>query len=180
MDPDTPVPSLRAKQKFEMAYRETLDPSLFIRAALVSGFDKGLEVGPDYGPGWSGFGQLYGYNAANIASSNFFAHALVPSIFHQDPRYFRKGSGTVKSRIWWAIRAQFVAYSDKGTQMPNYGSLIGLAMSTGLSAAYMPPQNVSFVNTMKGYAIKQGVQAGLNVSREFGGLNRLVKLATRH
>lgn len=180
MDPNTPIPPLRTKQKFELAYRLTVDPSLFVRSALVSGFDKGLEVGPDYGPGWTGFAQLYGYNAANIASGNFFGDAVIPAVFHQDPRYFRKGSGSVKSRIGWALRSQVVAFSDRGTEMPNYGSLLGLAMSTALSAAYLPPQNISFANTMQGWAIKLGVKAGLDTAREFGGFGRLARMIKKH
>jgi hypothetical protein len=179
MDAKTPVAPLRAKQKFEMAGLMTLDPSLFIRAGLISAFDKGLQVGPDYGSGAGGFGKLYGYNAANIASSYFFGNALIPAIFHQDPRYFRKGSGTVKSRIGWALRSQVIAFSDRGTQMPNYGSTLGLAMSTALSAAYLPPQNISFADTMKGWAIKEGVKAGLDVSREFGGVGQLLRRMKR-
>lgn len=179
-DPTTPIAPLRTKQKFEMAGLMTLDPSLFIRAGLVSGYDKAVQVGPDYGAGAGGFWKLYGYNAGNIASSYFFGNAVIPALAHQDPRYFRKGSGTAKSRVWWALRSQVVAFSDRGTEMPNYGSLLGLAMSSALSNAYMPPQNVSFGNTMLSFAIKQGVKAGLDVSREFGGPGKLLKLAKRH
>jgi hypothetical protein len=63
--------------------------------------------------------------------------------------------------------------------MPNYGSMLGLAMSAALSNAYMPPQNISFGKTMEGFAIKQGVKAGLDISREFGGLGRLMSLMKR-
>jgi len=178
-DPGTPVPSLRTKQKFELAYRETTDLTFLIRTGLVSGFDYGLGVGPDYGRGMSGFGKLYAYNAASIASTSFFSDAVLPAIFHQDPRYFRKGSGSVKSRLLWALKSQVVAYSDRGTEMLNYGNLIGPALSTALSNAYMPEKNISFGNTIKGYAIKEGITAGLDVSREFGGLNRLIKYLKR-
>jgi hypothetical protein len=179
-DPNTPVAPMRAKQKFEMATLMSIDPSLFIRAGMVSVYDKALSVGPNYGSGAGGFWKLYGYNSANIATTNFFGDAVVPAIVHQDPRYFRKGTGSAKSRIWWALRSQVVAYSDKGTEMPNYGNLVGLAMSAALSNAYMPPQNVSFGQTMEGYAIKFGVKAGLDVSREFGGFGKLMGLMKRH
>jgi hypothetical protein len=179
-DPNIPVPPLRRKQKFEMAYRATVDPSLLFRAVLVSGYDEALNVGPDYGPGASGFGKLFAYNAGNVASNNFFSLAVVPTIFHQDPRYFCKCLGTVKSRIGWALRSRVVAYSDTGTEMPNYGSLLGLAMSSALSNAYMPSENISFGDTMLSFAIKQGVEAGLDVSREFGGLGALLKRIKNH
>jgi hypothetical protein len=180
MDPYMPVPPLRSKQKFEMAYRTIVDPSLVFRAALVSGYDEALDVGPDYGPGPGGFGKLLAYNAANVASTYFFSDAVVPTIFHQDPRYFCKCSGTVKARIWWALRSRVVAYSDAGTEMPNYGSLLGLPMSSALSNAYMPGESISFGNTMLSLAIKQGVEAGLDVSQEFGGLGQLVKRIKSH
>lgn len=178
-DPDTPVAPMRARQKFEMATLMSIDSSLFIRAGMVSVYDEALQVGPNYGSGAGGFWKLYGYNSANIASTYFFGEAVVPAIFHQDPRYFCKGTGSAKSRIWWALRSQVVAFSDKGTEMPNYGSMLGLAMSAALSNAYMPPQNISFGKTMEGFAIKQGVKAGLDISREFGGLGRLMSLMKR-
>jgi hypothetical protein len=178
-DPDTPVAPMRTRQKFEMATLMSIDPSLFIRAGMLSVYDEALQVGPNYGSGAGGFWKLYGYNSANIASSYFFGDAVVPAIFHQDPRYFRKGTGSAKSRIWWALRSQVIAFSDKGTEMPNYGSMLGLGMSAALSNAYMPPQNISFGKTMEGFAIKQGVKAGLDISREFGGLGRLMSLMKR-
>jgi hypothetical protein len=180
MNPHRPVPPLSAKQKYELFYRKTFDSSMLIRAGVVSLFDEGLSVGPDYGPGMGGFGKLYAYNAVNIASANFFSVALIPSLVHQDPRFFRKGTGSAKSRIWWAVRSQFVAFSDSGTPMPNYGSIIGLPMATALSAAYLPAKNVSFGQTMEGIAIKIGVNAGLDTAREFGGLGHLAKLMTPH
>jgi hypothetical protein len=179
-DPQTSVPPLSTSQKYELAYRKTIDPATFLRGAFVSGFDEALNVGPDYGPGMGGFGKLYAYNLASIASSNLFADAFIPSLVHQDPRYFRKGSGSAKSRIWWAIRSQFVAFSDSGKPMPNYGTMIGLSMSTGLAAAYLPPENVSFGQTMEGIAIKIGTSAGLDTVREFGGFAALLKGMKKH
>lgn len=177
-NPHAPVAALRPRQKFEMAYRATFDPGLVVRAAFVSGFDEAASVGPNYGPGASGFGELFGYNAANVASMNFFTYGLLPVAFHQDPRYFRKGSGSAKSRVWWALRSEFVAYSDKGDEMPNYSSMLGYGMSTALSAAYLPPENVSFGKTMEGIGIKEGVGWGLNLMHEFR-LSSLVRRRLR-
>jgi hypothetical protein len=166
-NPHAPAPPLRTRQKFEMAYRTTLDPGLVERAAFVSGFEEAASMGPRFGPGASGFGELFGYNAANVASMNFFVDGLLPVVFHQDPRYFRKGSGAAKSRVWWALRSEFVTYSDRGKQMPNYSNILGYGMSTALSAAYLPPENVSFGKTMQGIGIKEGVGFGFNLMHEF-------------
>jgi hypothetical protein len=171
-----PVAPLRTSQKFEMAYRSTFDPSFLMRSAIVTVFDKALGVGPDYGGGGSGIAQLYGYNTASLASTFFFAQAAVPAVFHQDPRYFRKGTGSAKSRIWWAFRSEFVGFSDRGPQMPNYGVLIGFGLSTLLSDAYLPARNVSVGKSFQGYGFKIGTNFGLNVLHEYGGVTRVKKI----
>ena len=100
----------------------------------------------------------------------------VPALVHQDPRYFRKGGGTTKSRIWWALRSEFVGYSDRGTEMPNYGTLVGFAISTLLSDAYLPARNVSVGKAFEGYSIKIGTNFGFNVLHEYGGVMRVKKI----
>jgi hypothetical protein len=171
-----PIPPLRAHQKFKLAFRTTFDVSLLIRAQITTMYDHAIGVGPFYNPGGKGYAQLYGYNAANLASGFFFSEGLVPAIAHQDPRYFRKGTGTVKSRVWWALRSEFVAYSDQGKSMPNYGTMVGLGMSTLLSDAYLPSQNVSVGKTFEGYGIKLGSTWGFNILHEYGGVQRVKKL----
>ncbi len=170
-DPTITVPSLRTRQKFEMSFRKTIDPSFLIESAMFAGYGQLAGYGPDYGSGKSAYAQRFGYNAANLASTFLFTDAVLPTIFKQDPRYFRKGSGSIPSRIWWALRSEAVAFSDQGNEMPNYSSMIGFGMSTALSNAYSPPSSITFSKTMERYAVKEGVSFGLNVLREFGGLN---------
>ena len=170
-DPHIPVAPLRTRQKFEMAYRKTFDPSLPIEALMFGSFDRAANYGPQYGWGGAGFGKRVGYNAANLTSTFLFSDALLPTVFHQDPRYFRKGSGSPGSRIWWALRSELVAYSDQGREMPNYSSILGFGMSTALSNAYSPPSSVTFSKTVERWGIKEGVSFGLNVLREFGGIS---------
>ncbi|HEV2487850.1 MAG TPA: hypothetical protein VGT08_20185 [Terracidiphilus sp.] len=176
-DPITPVAALRTKQKFEMVYRKTVDPSFLIESGMFATFDVAAGYGPDYGSGWGPFAQRYGYNAANLSSTYLFTDAVLPTVFHQDPRYFRKGSGSVKSRVWWALRSEAVAFSDQGAEMPNYANMIGFGMSTALSNAYSPPSSVTFNKTMERYGVKIGTSFGLNVLREFGGMSLPEKFA---
>lgn len=171
-DPTIPVARLRTSQKLEMAYRKTVDPSFLVESGMFAAFDVVAHYGPDYGSGWRPFAQRYGYNAANTASTFLFTDGLLPTVFHQDPRYFRKGEGSARSRIWWALRSEGVAFSDHGREMPNYSSLIGFGMSTALSNAYSPSSSVTFGSTMERYGVKIGVSFGLNLLREFGGVSK--------
>ncbi len=170
----TPVPPLSAKQKIQFAAHKTFSPSIFLMSAFPTGFDLAAGTGPNYGKGWASAGKLYGYNTANLASSYMFSGGLIPAVFHQDPRYFRKGSGPIKSRVLYALRCEVVAFSDKGTPMPNYGTILGLAMSSGLSNAYLPAKDVSFRNTMMSYGIRLGISTGFRVFTEFGGFGGLM------
>ena len=170
-DPSIPVAPLRTSQKFEMAYRKTFDPSFPIEALMFGSLDQVANYGPQYGSGGAAFAQRVGYNAANLSSTFLFTDALLPTILHQDPRYFRKGSGSIKSRIWWALRSEAVAYSDAGKEMPNYSSMIGFGMSTALSNAYSPASSITFPKTMERWGVKESVSWGLNVLREFGGVS---------
>lgn len=177
-DPTIPVAPLRTRQKFEMAYRKTVDPSLPIEALMFASYDKFASYGPNYGSGGAAFGQLVGYNAANLSSTFLFTDALLPTLLHQDPRYFRKGAGSIKSRVWWAFRSEFVAFSDTGREEPNYSSVLGFGMATALSNAYSPESSITFPKTMERWGVKEGVSFGLNVLREFGGISKPEKHQT--
>ena len=171
-DPTIPVAPLRTSQKFEMAYRKTVDVSLPVEALMFGAYDQVAGYGPQYGSGGTAFAQRIGYNAANLSSTFLFTDALLPTLLHQDPRYFRKGSGSVGARVWWALRSELVAYNDQGREMPNYSSVIGFGMATALSNAYSPPSSITFSKTMERWGVKEGVSFGLNVLREFGGVSR--------
>ncbi len=171
-DPNIPVSPLRTRQKFEMAYRKTVDPSFLVESGILAGFGQAVGYGPQYGAGAGPFAQRFGYNAANIASTFLFTDAVLPTVFHEDPRYFRKGVGAVRSRVWWALRSEAVAFSDQGAPMPNYAGMIGFGMSTALSNAYSPASSNTLGNTMERYGVKIGFSFALNLLREFGGVSR--------
>ena len=171
-DPNIPVAPLKTRQKFEMAYRKTVDPSFLIEGAMFAGFDQVANYGPQYGSGAGPFAQRFGYNEANLASTFLLTDAVLPAMFHQDPRYFRKGHGSFGSRVWWALRSEAVGYSNTGREMPNYSSILGFGMSTALSNAYSPDSSITFPKTMERYGVKEGVSFALNIMREFGGMSR--------
>jgi len=100
-------------------------------------------------------------------SSDFLTHAVFPSVFHQDPRYYYQGSGTFKSRLVHAVGSAFVTRSDSGRNQPNYSYLLGNMSAAALSNLYYPPGNrgahLIFTNTALGLAGRLGT----NLIREF-------------
>jgi hypothetical protein len=146
-------------------------PSLLVRSAMFTSFDKGFDIGPDFGSNPSDIAKLYAYTTENLAMAYLVTGAVLPTVFHQDPRYFRRESGSVKSRILWALRAEVVAYSDTGKLMPNYAHLIGFGTSAAWANVYLPSENVSFASTMKRYGLRFAVSGGFNLMREFDVMN---------
>jgi hypothetical protein len=173
------VPPLTVRQKFEIAYRKTFSPALPIDSLAIAGFDQATNLGPAYGQEWGAFGKRVGYNAANFTAKALFSFGIVPAAFHQDPRYFRLGSGSIHARMLWVLRSQVAAFSDRGTAMPNYGKLIGYAASTALSNVYMPAQSVSRGNDLEGYGIKFGASILVSTIHEFD-LTRLLERRHSH
>ena len=67
--------------------------------------------------------------------------AILPSILHQDPRYFYQGTGTTKSRLLHALSSPFICRGDNGRWQPNYSSLGGYLVSGAIANAYYPETN---------------------------------------
>ncbi len=168
-DPDAVLPPLTTKQKYWIFWRRTFDQSLPVEALMFSGGSQAVNYSPKYGTGWGPFAERFGSYAGSIASSSLFTDALLPSMFHQDPRYFRKGRGSVMSRLWYAVKSEAWTRNDNGTMGVNVSGILGFGMSTALTDAWYPRNSVTLSSTMERYAIKMGVSVMLNVVREFGG-----------
>ena len=116
---------LKPKQKFEMAIRARSDPFIFIATGAVAGIQQARNNSPSYGQGAEGYAKRYGAAFATGTLSRFFGSAIYPSIFHQDPRYFYKGSGSIGGRAWYAMTRSVVSRGDNGRWQPNYSHILG-------------------------------------------------------
>ncbi len=168
-DPDAVVPPLTTKQKYAIFWHRTFDRSLPIEALMLAGGSQAANYSPAYGPGAKAFAERFGSYAGSIASGSFFTDALLPSMLHQDPRYFRKGRGSIVSRIFYAIESEAVTRSDSGAAAFNTSGMVGFGMSTALSNAWYPRSSITLGSTMQRFAIKLAFSATLNMIREFGG-----------
>lgn len=136
-DPD-PAP-LTAKMKFSLALRAETDPVTFLGAAAVAGMDQAGDT-PNYPEGAQGFGERLGANYTTGLTDIMIGGAILPSVLHQDPRYFYKGTGTTMSRVLHALSAPFICRGDNGRLEPNYSSLGGDLAAGAISNAYYPSE----------------------------------------
>jgi Carboxypeptidase regulatory-like domain len=131
---------LTPKQKYKLATRVMIDPVTFIGAAFLAGVDQAAD-NPDYVQGAKGFGQRMGANYLNGLTDIMIGGAVLPSILHQDPRYFYQGTGTRKSRTFHALSNPFICKGDNGRYQPNYSSLGGYLAAGALANTYYPDSN---------------------------------------
>lgn len=134
-----PAP-LSAKLKFKLALHTSLDPVTFLGAAFVAGVDQAGDT-PDYQQGLKGYGQRFGANYANGLTDIMIGGAILPSLLHQDPRYFYRGTGTTKSRVIHALASPFWCRGDNGRWQPNFSSLGGYLASGAIAETYYPNSN---------------------------------------
>jgi len=103
------APPMLARQKFQLSVRSIIDPVAFLSVAGVAGVEQYRNVFPAYGGGIEGYGKRYGAALTNHVSGTLLGRAVYPSIFHQDPRYFYKGRGSIGSRALYAASAAVIA-----------------------------------------------------------------------
>ena len=94
-----------------------------------------------YGEGAQGYAKRFAASYADAFNATMFGGAVFPVILHQDPRYFRLGTGSFKKRFFYAIAATVRAKADDKKWEPNYSSLLGNLAAGGISNLYYPPGN---------------------------------------
>jgi hypothetical protein len=155
------------KQKFSLAARGTFDPVSMIGVGFAAGLEQANNSYPGYGQGAAGYGKRFGAKFVDGRTSDFLTHAVFPSLFHQDPRYYYQGSGSFKSRFVHAVGSAFVTRSDSGRTVPNYSFLLGDMCSAALSNLYYPPANRGVSLVFNRAAVGLAGRVGGNLIREF-------------
>jgi len=131
---------LTAKLKFAMALRASTDPVFFVANALVAGADQAGDT-PNYGQGAKGFGQRFGASYTTGFADIMIGEAVLPSLLHQDPRYFYQGTGTTRSRVFHALSSPFICRGDNGKLQPNFSGVGGDLAAGAISNIYYPQSN---------------------------------------
>jgi len=158
---------LTAKLKFQLEYRSIIDPVTFVVSAGLAGVEQKHNSFPGYGRGPEGYAKRFGAAYADIMSNRMISRAILPTLFHQDPRYFYHGSGSVRSRVLYAIEASIVTRGDNGRLQPNYSQIVGAFAAAGLSNVYRAPSDRQVALTLRNGLIIMGTATVENVMREF-------------
>jgi hypothetical protein len=160
-----PVP-LTTKLKYRLAFKASTDPVTFVGIGFMAAVYQAGDV-PDYQQGWDGYAQRVGAGVADTATDIFFGGAILPSLLHQDPRYFYQGTGTTKSRMFHAISYPYICKGDNGKTQPNYSSLGGDLISGAISNIYYPETNRGVGLVFEGFFVTTAVRTVNSIIQEF-------------
>lgn len=164
-DPN-PAP-LSTSQKFDLAWKTNIDPATFLFTGVIAGIQEGLNTFPEYGKGAQGYGKYYGAAYADGFIGTMIGGAILPSILKQDPRYFYKGTGTVRSRVLYAIATAVICKGDNGKWQPNYSGILGDLAAAGFSNLYYPSADRGAAITFENTLLDTGGAAAANLFQEF-------------
>jgi hypothetical protein len=129
---------LTAAQKFQLGWKTIVDPVAFIGTGISAGIQQARNNYPEFGEGAEGYAKRYGAQYANRVSGTIIGHVVMQSIFHQDPRYFYKGTGSIRSRALYAIGTAFVRKGDNGNWQFDYSDVLGGMAAHEFSTLYYP------------------------------------------
>jgi hypothetical protein len=162
-----PVP-LSSKQKFELAWRTNFDPVTFAVNGIIAGYEQAANDFKEYGQGASGYGKRYGAAYADGFTANMIGSAILPSLLKQDPRYFYKGTGSIKSRALYAIANAVICKGDNGHWQFNYSAVGGTLAAGGISNLYYPAADRNGLGlTFQNAALGTAASAIANLFQEF-------------
>jgi hypothetical protein len=168
VNPGADESPLSVPNKFKIFYRYSYDPCRIAGAAFEAGINQARDEPHEYGQGAEGYGKRVGKNLADTNTSTFFARFLLPSLLHDDPRYFRIGaSGATKRRLEHAIVSPEWTRRDNGTHRFNYSRVLGDLIASAIGNAYRPEDDRTAANTFRRTGIWLGTASGSAVFEEF-------------
>jgi Carboxypeptidase regulatory-like domain len=158
---------LNSRQKFQLAWKTTIDPVTFVVTGATAGFEQATDFYSGYGQGPQGYGKRFGAAYADTVIGTFIGGAVLPSLLKQDPRYFYKGSGTVRARILYSIATAVICKGDNGRWQANYSNIAGNFAASGIANAYYPANDRGAGLTVESALIGIGASSAAALLEEF-------------
>jgi hypothetical protein len=157
---------LTVGEKFKVATEDSFDRGTFVLAGLFAGEAQLTNANRSFGQGAAGFGRYYGSAFGDFVIGDYMTEAVFPTLLHQDPRYFRRGTGSTFSRLGYAMGQIFWTHSDTGATQFNYSEIIGNSTAVAISNAYYR-DNRDVGDAVSKLGIQLGVDMAANILKEF-------------
>jgi len=161
--PPPPTP----KEAFKIATQNSFDYSSFIFVGITSLMAEGSNAHPQLHKGIEGYGRYYWRGFLDKTDGNYLVVFALPTILHQDERYYAMGTGGWFKRAIYAASRILITPGYNGHNTFNASEVFGRGIAQGISGFYYPSSDrtAGALATKYGWAI--GRDALTNVFREF-------------
>ena len=129
---------MSARGKMTIATKDSFDYPSYLLAIATSGLGQLTNANPSFNQGLKGYARRYSTGVADQVIGNMFTEGIMPSLLHEDPRYFRLASGAISRRLGYALTRTLVTKTDAGNTRLNFSELIGNGIDAGIGNAYYP------------------------------------------
>jgi hypothetical protein len=140
---------LTTGQKFQLFLKSATDPWTISITAFSAGVGQAENSPPEWGGGMGGYSRRFAAGYADTFDGNLWGNAILTSWWHEDPRYYRMGSGNKMKRFFWAAGSSFWCKRDNGTWGPNYANVIGNLIGGTIANLYYPPSQQGVAPTLE-------------------------------
>jgi len=159
--------SLEIKDKLFLYLHDSVDPETFLNAGFNAMVSQADNRDPSFGQGGKGFAKRLGASYTDEVQFRFFKEFAYPTIFSEDPRYYRMGQGPARRRLLHAVAHSVVAYSDNGKPMFNFSEWLGEVSGTSIGNLYHPGNRRGFSPAAQNVALDVVMDIGFDELREF-------------
>jgi len=157
---------LTSREKFKIASEDAFDRGTVGLAALFGGEGQLTNSNRSFGQGAAGFGRYFGASYGDFVIGDYMTEAVFPTLLHQDPRYFRRGTGSRWSRLGYAMGQIFWTHRDSGGTQFNYSEVLGNSTAVAISTSYYANKRTAS-DAVSGLGTQLGVDMAANVLKEF-------------
>src|SRR5882762_6625396 len=157
---------MTSREKFNMAFQDAFDRGTIVGAALSASVGQLTNANRSFGQGGAGFGRYFGAAYGDLVIREYMKEAVFPTFLHQDPRYFRRGTGTGWSRLGYAMGRIFWTHRDTGGAQFNYSEVLGNSTAVAISNAYYV-DNRTAADAASRFGIQLGLDMAGNILKEF-------------
>ena len=172
---------LTARQKFKIAKDDSFDRGTMFLGLLFGAESQLRNASPSFGHGGQAFGKYVGTAYGDFLIGNMMTEGIYPALIHQDPRYFRRGTGTAKARLGFSVKQIVWTHRDSGGQQFNYSEVLGNASAVAISNAYYPDDR-HFSSAVSKFGSQLAIDLASNLLKEFGPdiSKRFLRKRNRH
>lgn len=159
--------TLTVKEKFNIATHNSFDFSAHMGNLVQTSIQQSYNGQPHYGEGWGAFGERFAASEGDQIVGSYLTYGIMPVLFHEDPRYFRRASGSGLSRVWYALSRTMITRRDDGSEGLNKSYIVGQLIANGISTTYYPRQDHTVQGVALNWVVSMGYKGGYNLLSEY-------------